>query len=437
MPPRESVGEAVWRRLYALAFYGAMPLVLARLFWRGRRQPGYRAHLDERFGHYLVAPKPPLIWLHAVSVGEARAAKPLIDDLRRRFPGHGLFITCMTPTGREAAEALYGRFATVGYLPYDLPHAVRRFMTEVQPSLGIVMETEIWPNLLAAARAAGVPMALVNARLSARSARGYARVAALARPALAGLSAVGAQTADDAARLAALGAPAPVVCGNLKFEVHPAADALALGDGWRAARGPRPVWIAASTREGEEEIVLAAQARLRARPDRPLLVLVPRHPQRFDAAAALAERLGLRVTRRSRGGADAECDVWLGDSMGEMAAFYRMADLAVMGGSLLPYGSQNLIEACACGCPVVLGPSDFNFARAAADAIAAGAARRLAGAPEDTAVAAAVGRLFDAPDELAAMKSAARTFARAHDGATERTLALIAPLVRPASDSRP
>ena len=430
----ETRGEVFGRRLYAAAFYAAMPLVLLRLFWRGRRQAGYRAHLDERFGHYLVAPKPPVIWLHAVSVGEMRAAKPLVDGLARRFPEHRLFITCMTPTGRETAESLYGAFATVAYLPYDLPHAVRRFMTEVRPSIGIVMETEIWPNLLAAARAAGVPVALVNARLSARSARGYARIAALARPALAGLTEVGAQSEDDAARLAALGAPTPTVCGNLKFEVHPAPQALALGETWRAARADRPVWIAASTREGEEAIVLAAQLRLRERADRPLLVLVPRHPQRFDEVAALAARLGLSIGRRSEGDPTPTQDVWLGDSMGEMPAYYRMADVAVMGGSLLPFGSQNLIEACACGCPVLLGPSDFNFARAAADAIAAGGAARLpeSGTPSGETVAVAIAGLLDAPERLSAMTADARAFAGAHGGATDKTLALIEPLVRSA-----
>jgi 3-deoxy-D-manno-octulosonic-acid transferase len=265
-----------------------------------------------------------------------------------------------------------------------------------------------------------VPVVLANARLSARSARGYGRVSALVGPAFASLAGVAAQTTGDAGRLAALGARQVEVCGNLKFDVSPPADRIALGQAWRAAIGKRPVWLAASTRDGEEALLLEAWRRA-AVPDA-LLVLVPRHPQRFDAVAALLAQEGWRFSRRSDGLPAPDTQVWLGDSMGEMVAYYTLADLAFVGGSLLPLGGQNLIEAAACGCPVLVGPHTFNFQQATEDAIASGAARRVDG-PE--MLNATVGTLFRAKTELAAMQVAARQFASAHQGATDRTLALI------------
>jgi len=419
---------ALARAAYSLAFYVALPLIGLRLLWRGRRQPAYRQHLGERFAFGLPRSARPTVWLHAVSVGEMRAAQPLVAALRERFPQHRLLLTCMTPTGRETAQQLYGAVADIAYLPYDLPDATRRFFARVRPTLGVVMETEVWPNLLAAAQRAGVPLALVNARLSEKSAAGYQRVRPLAEPALARFTAVAAQTAADASRLQALGAPSPAVCGNLKFEVEPAADALALGRTWRQAFAGRPVWLAASSREGEEALILDALAELRRQPALTdlLLVLVPRHPQRFAEVAALASSRGFTIARRSEQLPASDTAVWLGDSMGEMAAYYACADLAVIGGSLQPFGSQNLIEACACGCPVLVGPSDFNFAQAAADALRAGAARRVAA--EAAALAAAAAQLLQAPAELAAMRAAAQEFAAAHRGATARTLQVIASL---------
>ena len=414
------------RLLYRLLLLLLIPALMMRLWWRARKQPEYLQHLGERLGRYANSPRRPVLWLHAVSVGETRAAQPLINSLATRYPEHQLLITCMTPTGRATAESLYGQIAEVAYLPYDFAFAQRRFLSHWQPVLGVLMETELWPNLLFEARSADVPLALINARLSARSAKSYARFAALSRPALGTLSAVAAQTHADADRLAALGAPLPVVCGNLKFEVSPAEALLALGWTWHqqaAVMHPRFIFLAASTREGEETIILDALKSLAEMRIEILLVLVPRHPQRFDAVAELIKAKGFLCQRRSVAMPAADTQVWLGDSMGEMAAYYAMADCCLIGGSLLPFGSQNLIEACACGCPVLIGPSDFNFRQAAQDAIAQEAAQRIEAEP--LAIANAVAHLASHPDALARQKGAALAFSAAHRGATERTQAVL------------
>ena len=408
------------RLTYSFVLYLLTPLIWLRLLWRARRQPEYLQRLGERYGFYGRRPPGPLLWVHAVSVGETRAAQPLVEALQRRWPAHRILLTGMTPTGRQAAREVYGDRVVQAYLPYDYPGAVARFLRHFSPEFGVLMETEVWPNLLAAARRRGVPVMLANARLSARSARGYGRIGALARPAFASLAGVAAQTADDAARLAELGVAPVEVCGNLKFDVQPPADKLALGRQWRAALGERPVWLAASTREGEEELVLQAW---RSVAPEALLVLVPRHPQRFAEVAALLGARGIEFARRSEELPGPASRVWLGDSMGEMAAYYALADLAFIGGSLLPLGGQNLIEAAACGCPVLVGPHTFNFKQATEDALAAGAALRVADAD---ALGAAVDRLLADKTALAGMRAAAQSFARAHQGATGRMLALIA-----------
>jgi 3-deoxy-D-manno-octulosonic-acid transferase len=418
------------RLLYSLLFYLAMPLVWLRLLWRARRQPEYLQQLGERHGFYAPHPAMPLIWLHAVSVGETRAAEPLIESLLRQYPTHGLLLTHMTPTGRATGRELVARHPgrlTQAYLPYDLPDATGRFLDHFQPQIGLLMETELWPNLIEAARRRRLPMALINARLSARSQRGYRRLQPLIGPALAALGAVGAQTAADGERLQQIGARQVSVCGNLKFDVTPPPEKLQLGASWRQLLGSRPVWLAASTREGEEALILDAFAGM----DIPglLLLLVPRHPQRFGEVAELIAEHRLTACRRSEGGLPTrDTQVWLGDSMGEMAAYYALADLSLMGGTLLPFGGQNLIEAAACGCPVLLGPHSFNFALASEDAIACGAARRVADA---RAAAAVAGTLFRQPQELSAMRVAASDFSLAHRGATARTVALIACLMAP------
>ena len=413
------------QKLYTLLLYLAAPLIGLRLLLRARRQRDYLRHPGERVGWYSKPRRSvggETLWLHAVSVGEMQAAAPLVAALRQRYPEQPLLITCTTPTGRAAGEALHGKdhWIEIAYLPYDYPGAIRRFLNRFRPCLCVLLETELWPNLMAAAAQRSLPVILANARLSRRSARGYARIARLAQPAFARLAATAALSDADANRLALLGAPHVTVCGNLKFDATPDASLLQQGERWRAELGARPVWLAASTREGEEILLLDAYRRLR-RPD-VLLVIVPRHPERFDAVASLANERGFPLQRRSRGLPEAAHQLWLGDSMGELAAYYRMADLAFIGGSLLPLGGQNLIEAAACGCPALIGPHTFNFARASLDAITTGAARRVYNVEDLTAT---VKHLLETPAERARMSEAGPVFAAAHQGATGRIMAVI------------
>ncbi|MDP2639505.1 MAG: lipid IV(A) 3-deoxy-D-manno-octulosonic acid transferase [Betaproteobacteria bacterium] len=417
----------IWRIGYRLLLWLLFPWALMHLWWRGRRQPGYREHIGERFGWYQVRPARPVIWLHAVSVGETRAAEPLARALAARYSGHELLLTQMTPTGRETAQQLFGDAATIVYLPYDYPGAVARFLTRFRPRLGILMETEIWFNLVEGCTRRGVPLLLANARLSEKSARGYQRVAPLTRAALARLAAVSAQTREDAERLERLGAQGVEVTGNLKFDVALAPRLLALGAELKQRIGQRPVLLAASTREGEEALVLDALARIRV--EGLLLLLVPRHPQRFGEVATMLEQRALRYARRSDNRAvSADCRVLLGDSMGEMAAYYAACDLAFIGGSLLPYGGQNLIEACAVGRPLMFGPHMYNFAEASRLAVAAGAAIEVADAPM---LAERAEQLLSDPPILARMSQAALAFSRAHQGATARNLAICERLLPP------
>ena len=416
----------IWRLAYRLLLWLFFPWTLVHLWWRGRRQPAYREHLAERFGWYQAQPGRPVIWLHAVSVGETRAAEPLARALAVRYPGHELVLTHMTPTGRETAQQLFGDAATIVYLPYDYPGAVARFLERFKPRLGIIMETEIWFNLVDACARLGVPLLLANARLSEKSARGYALVAPLMRAALARLGAISAQTRADAERLERLGARGVEITGNLKFDVAVAPRLLALGAELKQRIGARPVLLAASTREGEEELVLDARARMRV--EGLLLLLVPRHPQRFEEVAALLQKRKLAYARRSDNRAvSPDCRVLLGDSMGEMAAYYAACDLAFIGGSLLPYGGQNLIEACAVGRPLLFGPHMYNFAEASRLALEAGAAAEVADAAMLGERAAA---LLADQAALARMSLAALAFSRAHQGATARNLAICERLLK-------
>ena len=412
------------RLVYSIVFYLAQPLVWLRLLWRSRKQPEYLQHVGERYGFRDASAPQPLLWLHVVSVGETRAAEPLIKALLSAYPDHTLLLTHMTPTGRATGGELiakYGERLIQAYLPYDLPDACGRFLDHFKPRFGLLMETELWPNLIAACAQRKIPLALVNARLSAKSQAGYRRFAPLIRPALATLCAVAAQTPADGERLLTIGAQRLSVLGNIKFDVTPSPEKLELGKSWRQALGQREIWLAASTREGEEAIILDAFARLE-RPDL-LLLLVPRHPQRFNEVAALVEQRGFALCRRSDGELPTSATrVWLGDSMGEMPAYFAVADVALIGGTLLPFGGQNLIEAAACGCPVLVGPHTYNFAQATEDAIACGAALRIADA---TAAADAAAKLLEDAPALPAMRDAAATFSQAHRGATARTLALI------------
>ncbi len=429
------------RLLYTLAAVALLPWAALHLLWRARRQPEYLRHWAERFGFFGAAggrdPARPTIWLHAVSVGETRAAQPLLAALRERHPAHRILFTHMTPTGRATSEALFGDSVERIYLPYDTPWAMRGFLHHYRPEFGLIMETELWPNLIAACRRAGVPLWLVNARLSARSARRYAKFPALTREALQGLAAIGAQTADDATRLEALGARRVTVIGNVKFDIEAPAAQLELGRELRARCGNRPVWLAASTREGEEALILAAWQKARQKvmqsgiPLRDgaggtaLLVIVPRHPQRFEEVARLVTGHGFALQRRSENAAiEATTDVMLGDSMGEMFAFYAAADVAFIGGSLLDFGSQNLIEAAACGTPILIGPSTRNFAEAARESVACGAALSIRDADD---LVAQVRALLADDQGRRRMAGAGCAFAARHRGAAARTLELLSP----------
>jgi len=422
-------------------FYRALltlivPLALLRLWWRGRKQPGYRQHIAERFGYINLPAGGPIIWLHAVSVGETRAAEPLVHALLEQYPGHRVLLTHMTPTGRTTSTALYkDPRILIAYVPYDLTNAVDRFLARVQPQLGLLMETEIWPNLILRSRAHQVPMLLINARMSARSGRRYARFDKLIRPVLSALSAVGAQTQDDADRLTHLGAQNVSVTGNLKFDVRIDPALQMLGQQWRRdiqTQQTRPIWLAASTREGEEAVILAAHRALCALlPDQhPLLVLVPRHPQRFNDIAQLIAREGFTLARRNAGLPTAETNVWLGDSMGEMVAYYSLANVAVIGGSLLPFGGQNLIEAAACGTPLIIGPHTYNFSAAATAAAQTGAAIRIDTVTPET-LANALHALIDNPTQHEAATKATARFVSSATGATDKLFALIARYSRP------
>jgi 3-deoxy-D-manno-octulosonic-acid transferase len=413
------------RALYTLLWHLAMPWLPLRLWWRGRREPGYRERWAERFGRYSASARQPVLWVHAVSLGETRAAAPLVERILRTHPDATVVLTHMTATGRAAGRELFGDRVVQAWLPYDVPFAVRGFLRHFRPRVGLLMETELWPNLVAVAGAEGIELLLVNGRLSERSAAGYARVRGLARPMLAALAGIAAQSAADAARLSALGGGAPVVTGNIKFDLDVPPDSLALGRTLRARMGMRRfVWLAGSTRDGEEALILAALERSPPPPGT-LLVVVPRHPQRFDGVADLLHQRGVPFVRRSDDAPVPDgVGVVLGDSMGEMLGYCAAADIVFVGGSLLPFGGQNLIEPIAVGRPTLVGPHTFNFAEAAANAIAAGAAIRVADAD---ALVAAVAALAAEPVRRERMAQDALAFHAAHRGALERLWTWLAP----------
>lgn len=407
---------------YTLLLYLMLPWALLRLWLRGRKEPGYRRHVAERFGRYSVSPPQGCIWIHAVSVGETRAAQPIVERLLARYPERKILLTHMTPTGRATGEQLYGERVSRCYLPYDFPGAVARFLDHYRPTLGLIMETELWFNLIHACRSRGIPLHLVNARLSEKSARGYARIPRLTRDGLNALASIAAQTEADAQRFAALGARNVRVVGNVKFDIAPAADLVERGKQWRAQWGTaRPVWLAASTREGEETLLLDVLDRIGV-PDL-LTIVVPRHPQRFAEVAALLDARGIAYRRRSgQTPPDAATRVLLGDSMGEMSAYYAACDLAFVGGSLRPYGAHNLLEACALGKPVLIGPSVYNFQEATELGVAARAVVQIADAQ---ALAAEVAAMLRDPARARAAGEAGVEFTRSHRGAVDRLFALL------------
>lgn len=427
------------RLLYTLLIYLLLPFTPIKLLWRSIRQPEYRQYMAERYGCYGNKPQQPVIWLHCVSLGETRAAAPLVQSLLQAYPTHRILLTHATPTGREAGEQLFGDQVDRVYLPYDTPGAVARFLKHFKPAVGLLLETELWFNLIAGCHQRNIPVLLVNARLSARSAKGYARVARLTRQALQQLTAIAAQTEADAARLQQLGAATVSICGNLKFDVKPPEDAVERGLALRQLLGKhRPVFLAASTRDGEEDLILDAMQQLNI--PNLLTVIVPRHPQRFDTVAELLKKRGTRFQRRSEivsSGPEAQRDqgaaadgvrlkpttnILLGDTMGEMFTYYAACDVAFIGGSLLPFGGQNLIEAAIMGKPVLVGPYTFNFDWVAEAAVQSGGAIRV---HDVSMLAAAVQQLLTDQEKRIQTGHAALRFSQREVGANQRLLALV------------
>jgi 3-deoxy-D-manno-octulosonic-acid transferase len=418
------------RSLYTLLFHLGLPLVAGRLAWRAWQAPAYAKRIGERFAFGLPPLKPGGIWLHAVSVGESIAAAPLVRELLVRYPQLPITITCMTPTGSERIQALFGGAEYAGrvqhcYLPYDLPWAAARFLDQVQPKLAVIMETELWPNHIHQCGKRGIPVALANARLSERSARGYARLKGVTAPMLAELDLIAVQTSTEAERFRSLGArPECVeVTGSIKFDLHIDPELLsraaALREQWQAQE--RPIWIAASTHAGEDEIILAAHRELLKQRPEALLILVPRHPERFNAVFELCQRQGFSTRRRSSGEAVAAGDqLLLGDTMGELLFLYALADSAFVGGSLVANGGHNLLEPAALGKPVLSGPHLFNFLDIAAQLRDAGALGEVADAQ---GLAQRLEQLWRAPDEAQAMRAAGLAVLQANQGALARLLA--------------
>lgn len=415
--------------VYSLLMTMVALLLPIKLLWRGLKQPEYRQHVRERYGYYTQTVTAPLIWVHCVSVGETRATQPLIHALLEQYPQHQILITHGTPTGRDTGRQLFSQHITQGhvlqaYLPVDTPGASKRFLAHFKPVLGLLMETELWFHVIDQATRQHIPVALLSARLSAKSAAGYAKLGSLTRQGLQQLALVAAQTAADAERLQALGAPHPIICGNLKFDVTPPTDSADKGAALRQLIGQdRTVLMAASTREGEESMILDAVQGTGV-----LTLLVPRHPQRFAEVESLLKARGLRYVLRTElvQPLNADVQVVLGNSMGEMYTYYAASDFAVMGGSLQPLGGQNLIEAAAMGVPTILGPHMFNFTQVAQAAVLADAAVQLREVSElhDMIAALAKDKV-----KVRTMAEAAKGFTLQHRGTTERLMMAMAPLL--------
>lgn len=423
--------------LYSALMWLGQPLLRRKLARRAIEEPGYGEAADERFGHYSLPAEAAseLVWVHAVSLGETRTAAMLLRALRAQYPGIRILLTHGTATGRAEGSSLLRAGDIQVWQPWDSKGAVERFFDHFKPRLGLLMETEVWPNMVAIARKRAMPLVLVNGRLSEKSLQQALGIAPISRPAYEALTAVYAQTDDDARRYRQLGAKADGVFGNLKFDARPDQDQQLMGKAWRQATG-QPIVMFASSREGEEAAFFAQVVTLKHEKKTtspPRFLVVPRHPQRFDEVQALAESHGLKVSRRSSWAAGPDedegamrSDIWLGDSLGEMAVYYAMSDVALLGGSFEALGGQNLIEAAACGCPVVMGPHTFNFTDAADLSQAAGAARRVTDLPEAVRSALA---LLARPNAHHAAVLASLAFAAGNRGATEKTLNALKPFL--------
>jgi 3-deoxy-D-manno-octulosonic-acid transferase len=414
----------------------AKPLLRRKLHKRAQAEPLYGQFIEERFGHYTQSARQDWIWIHAVSLGETRTAAILLQGLRQALPGMKLLLTNGTATGREEGRKLLQDGDLQVWQPWDSPEVLDRFFSAFKPKLGLLLETEVWPLLVQGAQVHGVPLMLVNARMSDKSMLKAQRWPALMQPAYAGLNAVCAQAQDDATRLKALGAKVQGIFGNLKFDAKPDAVQLALGQSWRQQL-TAPVVMLASSREGEESAWLAAwQTFILQRSDVHVhWLIVPRHPQRVAEVESLLLSGGLRVSRRSTWGQEGPTHptpvVLLGDSLGEMALYYSLSDVALLGGSFEKLGGQNLIEAAACACPIVMGPHTFNFAEASEAAQASGAAQRAIDMTE--AVRLAVETVQSKPAQQMRSNHAAQ-FAQQHGGATERTVLAVRELLNSIKD---
>ncbi|MDM3872295.1 lipid IV(A) 3-deoxy-D-manno-octulosonic acid transferase [Porticoccus sp. W117] len=415
------------RALYTIAFYLAVPLVLLRLLLRGRKAPAYRKRWGERFGFVPRLKADKVIWVHSVSVGETLAAVPLIKQLQQRYPNAQLVVTTMTPTGSERVVASFGDSVYHVYAPYDLPDVVARFLKRVQPDVLVIMETELWPNLVLGCAKRDIPVVVANARLSQKSADGYAKMPALMQSLLANISAVAAQHSDDGQRFLDLGLPEKSlsITGNIKFDLLLTDDvrqkANDLKQQWRGDN-QRPVWLVASTHRGEDEVILDSFQELLKYHDDLLLVLVPRHPERFDEVAQLCESRKLTVTRRSEAVAPADSQVLLGDTMGELLAFCGASDVVFMGGSLVPVGGHNLIEPAAWGVPVLSGSHLFNFAEASRLLLSA---EGMVVCDNSEQIAAEMESLLNDPQRRVAMGEAAQAVAEQNRGALQRLMTVI------------
>lgn len=412
------------RYLYTTLFYLALPFIFIRLLWRSLRQPDYNKRLAERLGCYPFKLEK-CLWVHAVSVGEALAAIPLIKALKARYPHLPMLVTTTTPTGATRVKTAFGDSVIHAYLPYDLPYAIDRFLINMQPEAAIIMETELWPNLLHACHQKHIPVCLVNARLSEKSAKGYGRIASLTRHMLQELAIIAAHGHADAERFIALGAPRErvIVTGNLKFDLELPDDLISKRDALRQVLGQeRFIWIAASTHEGEEDIILAAHKKLREKDAQALLILVPRHPDRFDAIATLSELSFVTARRSLQQACTSDTGVYLGDTMGELLLMYAVADVTFVGGSLIPRGGHNMLEPGALAKPILTGPHLFNFAEISELFIVANA---LTTVTEAESLAAQLIHLRQDNHERAAMGQRARVVMEANRGALAKQLALI------------
>ncbi|MGZ4958776.1 MAG: lipid IV(A) 3-deoxy-D-manno-octulosonic acid transferase [Methylomonas sp.] len=419
-------GLAWVRKLYTLIFSAILPLVLLRLYWRGVKAPQYRQRWQERLGYYACESRGDVIWFHAVSVGEAEAAFPLIKLMQSLHPEIPFLVTTTTPTGSARVQSVLGSSVEHVYLPYDLPGIVDRFLAHFRPKIAVIMEKEIWPNLFAACADNQIPLYVINARLSARSAMAYLKIPSLVKTALAKISLIATQTGDDKQHFIDIGAdPARVqVLGNIKFDVAIDESTVAAGQALKNAlfQG-RFVWIIASTHQGEEAVFLRLYAVLKAKIPQLLLLIVPRHPERFLAVRKLAEEQGLGVVMRSEHrSVGTDSDVYLADSMGELKMLYASADAAFVGGSLVPVGGHNVLEPAAVGLPVLFGPQMFNFQEIARQMLEVGAALQC---KDETAIAEALLRLYENADFRDGLIRRAKVFVEQNQGATARVADLL------------